>query len=153
MAKSLLVMFRYAWASPTTLIGLLVVALTLATRGRCRSVGGVIETYGGFASWFLSRVVPLKHGASAMTLGHVVLGRDAEVLDRTRIHERVHVRQCERWGPLFILAYLLECAWARLRGRDAYYGNRFEVEAYRLSDHGEVACDRKATGDQTGPAC
>ena len=42
-----------------------------------------------------------------MTLGHVVIARNAELLDKTRDHERVHVRQCERWGPLFIPVYLL----------------------------------------------
>jgi hypothetical protein len=32
-----------------------------------------------------------------MTLGHVVIARDQDLLDLTRAHERVHVRQCERW--------------------------------------------------------
>lgn len=123
---------RYAWASPTTMIGLCAVALTLLTRGRCSIVSGVLEAHGGIASWFLRKVVPLEHGASAMTLGHVVIGRDAECLTRTRTHERVHVRQCERWGPFFIPAYFIESALATLRGQDAYRGNRFEVQAFRL---------------------
>jgi hypothetical protein len=41
----------------------------------------------------------------------------------------VHVRQCERWGPAFIPAYVLAGAWAWVRHRGAYDGNRFEVEA------------------------
>jgi hypothetical protein len=130
---------RYAWASPSTAIGLMAVVLTLVTRGRCSLVEGVLETYGGFASWFLRKIVPLEHGASAMTIGHVVLGRDQAALDRTRLHERVHVRQYERWGPLFIPAYFIESGLARLRGANAYYGNRFEVEAYAVSDgHGQA---------------
>lgn len=124
----------YVWASPTTAIGLAAVTLTLLTRGRCSIVSGVVEAHGGFASWFLRRIVPLKDGASAMTLGHVVIGRDAHCLRRTRTHERVHVRQCERWGPLFIPAYFIESGLAKLRGKNAYLGNRFEVEAYRVSD-------------------
>ena len=40
-----------------------------------------------------------------MTLGHVVLGRSAAALAETRAHERVHVTQCERWGPFFVPAY------------------------------------------------
>ena len=65
-----------------------------------------------------------------MTLGHVVLGVDGPALDFTRPHERVHVRQCERWGPLFIPAYLLASAYQRARGRHAYRDNPFEREAY-----------------------
>lgn len=130
----LITTLRYAWASPSTLLGLLAVALTLLTRGRCSLVEGVFEAHGGFATWFLRKVVPLENGASAITIGHVVLGRDQAALDRTRLHERVHVRQYERWGPLFIPAYFIESGLARLRGADAYYGNRFEIEAYRISD-------------------
>lgn len=125
---------RYAWASPTTLPGLLVVGLSIIARGRCAIVDGVLEAHGGFASWFLRNIVPLKNGASAMTLGHVVIGVDSAALRRTRRHERVHVRQCERWGPFFIPAYFVASLIAWMRGRDAYYANRFEVEAYRVSD-------------------
>jgi hypothetical protein len=65
-----------------------------------------------------------------MTLGHVVIGRDRDCLDHSRAHERIHVRQAERWGPLFIPAYLLASLFAKLRGRDAYRDNPFEREAY-----------------------
>ncbi len=40
--------------------------------------------------------------AMAITLGHCVLGQSQGALDVTRFHERVHVRQYEWWGPLFI---------------------------------------------------
>lgn len=96
----------YAWAFPTTLIGLLVVALALATRGRAARVAGTIEAHGGWASWLLERAVPGKGGADALTLGHVIVGQSAESLRRNREHERVHVRQYERWGPFFVPAYL-----------------------------------------------
>jgi hypothetical protein len=132
-------LWRYAWASPSTALGLLTVGLTLVTRGRCALVDGVIEAHGGFATWFLRRIVPLENGASAMTIGHVVIGRDQHALDRTRLHERVHVRQYERWGPFFIPAYFIESALAYLRGANAYYDNRFEIEAYRVSDGQEEA--------------
>jgi hypothetical protein len=65
-----------------------------------------------------------------MTLGHVILGRDTAALAATREHERVHVRQYERWGPLFIPAYLGCSLYLWLRRRDPYYDNPFEVEAY-----------------------
>lgn len=65
-----------------------------------------------------------------MTLGHVVIGRDAQSLERTRDHERVHVRQCERWGPAFLPAYLLCSAWMFLTRQDPYRDNPFEKEAF-----------------------
>jgi hypothetical protein len=90
---------------------------------------GVIEAHGGLLSFVLRRVVPLRGGASAMTLGHVVLGRDAGCLERTRAHERAHVRQFERWGPLFLPAYVA-ASLAALVGRRHYYrDNRFERQA------------------------
>ncbi|MGL5096793.1 MAG: hypothetical protein ACRDD1_14455, partial [Planctomycetia bacterium] len=68
--------------------------------------------------------------AAALTLGHVVLGRDRARLDATRAHEAVHVRQYETWGPFFIPLYLGLSAVLYLRGRDAYRENPFEREAY-----------------------
>ncbi len=67
-----------------------------------------------------------------MTLGHVVLGLDRSALQISRDHERIHVRQCERWGPLFIPAYLLGSAYAVLRGRHIYRDNPLEREAFRV---------------------
>jgi hypothetical protein len=65
-----------------------------------------------------------------MTLGHVVIGRNEACLDRSRAHERVHVRQCERWGPLFIPAYALASGVVLLRGGRPYLDNPFEREAF-----------------------
>lgn len=97
---------------------------------RYQVVGGVLEVYGGLVTRILTSCTLLKGGASAMTLGHVVLGRDELLLALTRDHERVHVRQCERWGPLFIPAYLLAGVLVALRGGRAYRDNPFEREAY-----------------------
>jgi hypothetical protein len=121
---------RYLWASPTTALGLLFVPLALASGGKMQIIDGVLEIYGGFVAWFLRHATLLKGGASAMTLGHVVLGVEASLLDLTRAHERIHVRQCERWGPLFIPAYLLGALLAYLSGKQAYRDNPFEREAY-----------------------
>lgn len=90
---------------------------------------GVLEVHGGLATWVLKRAL-IEGGASAMTLGHVVLGRTEADLIRTRSHERIHVRQCERWGPLFIPAYIGCSIWLWFRGRDPYMDNPFEIEAY-----------------------
>jgi hypothetical protein len=120
----------YLWAFPTTCVGLLATGLTLLSGGHARWHTGVLEVYGGFSAYLLRKLVPLPGGASAMTLGHVVIARDPASHTRTRAHERIHVRQCERWGPFFIPAYLLTSLMLRIRGKDAYYDNPFEREAY-----------------------
>ena len=121
----------YLWALPTTAVGLVFWPLGLLSRsGGARVVDGVLEIHGAAAEFFLKRCTPLKGGASAMTLGHVVLGRTRELLDRTRAHERVHVRQCERWGALFIPAYLIASLLVFFRGGHYYEDNPFEREAY-----------------------
>lgn len=126
-------MLTYLWALPTTMLGLIFVPLAMLTRGGVRVVSGVIEVYGGWVEVFLRRCTLLPNGASAMTLGHVVLGRDETLLDLTRAHERVHVRQVERWGPLFIPAYLIASIVQWIRGKRAYDDNPFEREAFRHS--------------------
>jgi hypothetical protein len=120
----------YLWAAPTTSIGLLFVPLALISGGSIRVCQGVLEIQGGLVTTFLRKIVPLPGGASAMTLGHVVIAQDAMLLDLTRSHERIHVRQCERWGPFFIPAYFIGAIYARLRGRQAYRDNPFEREAF-----------------------
>ena len=70
--------------------------------GRARYERGALEIYGGFVAWFLRKVCG---GAGAMTLGHVILGRDRAMLDYTRDHEHVHVGQYMRWGPFFLPLY------------------------------------------------
>lgn len=119
---------RIIWAAPTSVLGLLVIAAG-GWRVRLRIVDGVIEAHGPALGWLLTRGTPI--GASALTLGHVVIGRDAKALDATRAHERVHVRQCELWGPLFVPAYLIASIVAVLRSRHFYFGNTFEIEAFR----------------------
>ena len=123
----------YLWASPTSLLGLFFLHPTILTGGRARIVDGVLEIHGGIASFFLARCTLLPGGASAMTLGHVVLGRDDYSLDVTRPHERVHVQQCERWGPLFLPAYGIASLSALLRRKDPYLDNFFEQEAREVA--------------------
>ena len=119
---------RYLWAGPATLIGL-VIALTLIRRGRLACVTGVVEAHGPLLERALALLTPLARGADAMTLGHVVLGRNARALEVTRAHERVHVRQYESWGLFFLPAYFLAGAYALVLGRHPYFDNRFELEA------------------------
>src|SRR5512142_1361069 len=87
------------WALPWTLVGICAGLAALAVGGRCRVRAGVIEFHGGAIAWLFER---LPVGPIAMTFGHTVLGRTAAALDQARQHELVHVRQYERWGPLFV---------------------------------------------------
>lgn len=134
---------RYVWAFPTTVVGLVGVAAIGATGGSVRVREGVVEACGGCARR-MSRLAGLVPGGiAAMALGHVVLAVDARLLARTRAHERVHVRQAERWGAAFIPAYVLSSLWLFCRGRDPYFDNPFEREAYAIEP---LACDEGATG-------
>lgn len=123
----------YGWALSATAVGLLLVGVALATGARAAIVDGVVEAHGGLLDPFLRRCVPLRGGASAMTLGHVVVGRDARALDRTRAHERAHVRQTERWGPFFLPAYVVSSFVAAFRGGHYYRDNRFERDAVEVA--------------------
>jgi len=117
---------RVLWASPNTLIGLALGLLLLPLGARVRRVDGVLEIAA------LRQQPRRRWPFAAITFGHVILGAHAQELERLRAHEQVHVRQCERWGPLFLPAYLLAGAWQWVRGRRAYWDNPFEVEARRV---------------------
>jgi hypothetical protein len=118
----------YFWAAPNTLLGLGLASIALCSGGRARTERGVVEVHGGFARFFLRRCLFVK--ASALCLGHVILGQDRDCLDHARDHEHVHVRQYERWGPFMLPAYLLSSFLAWRRGENFYFDNRFEREAY-----------------------
>jgi hypothetical protein len=120
----------YAWAFPTTLVGLVAGGLTMASGGTVQRRRGALEFHGGFARWLLERRMV---AASAMTLGHVIIGRDARCLDSCRDHEQAHVRQVERWGPFFLPAYVGASAWAWARKRHYYLDNPFEIDARRVA--------------------
>jgi len=125
---------KYLWAAPTTAVGIPLLLATLITGGKARWYRGVLEIHGGASAWYLRKIVGLfiPGGASAITFGHIVIARDQQLLDLTREHERVHVAQCQRWGPAFIPAYLLCSAWLLMRGKNAYRDNPFEKEAYEV---------------------
>jgi hypothetical protein len=122
------------WASPYSALGLLLGLLSLAAGGQLQRAGHVIECHGRLLGWIL-RKVPIQGGASAMTLGHVVIAADQFQLDRTRNHELVHVGQYERWGPLFVPAYFACAAAMWATGRDPYLDNPFERAAYDVADY------------------
>lgn len=124
------------WASPNTLIGLVVGSIGLLFGGRVRFTGRAIEFYDGGIKWFVHR---LPHGqfTLALTLGHVVLGQTDASLDISRKHEAVHIAQYERWGPLTIPAYLLASCFVFFAGKRFYRDNPFEREAYDADRGGD----------------
>jgi hypothetical protein len=116
------------WAAPCSAVGLAFGGLVLLLGGRARARAGTLEV-----SWRdddaacgrLARRLPFQ----AITLGHVIVGVTAQALERSRAHERVHVRQYERWGLLFFPAYAASSLWQWLRGRRPYWDNAFEIDA------------------------
>ena len=143
----------YTWAAPWTLLGLLL-ALPLwlgGARWRWQPGEGGARAHGEVAGGALARRLarwPGLRGFAAITFGHVVLALDADALPALRAHERVHVRQAQRWGPLFGPAYLLAGAWQLLRGRHPYWDNPFERQAYALGGpFGPVHCPQRPCGE------
>lgn len=126
-------LLRYAWAAPYTALGLVLGAVALVFGARWQLNRGVVEFAGGRIGRTISRLPPAL-GFSAMTLGHVILAVDRSALAQLRMHEHVHVGQYERWGPLFVPAYLLSSLLQLLRGRNPYRENHFEREAHAVVD-------------------
>lgn len=124
------------WASPLTLFGLLLALPVFLLRGHAELVRGhtvALLVRGPFADSMLGRH---PFGAmTAMALGHVVIAEHQGLSVRVLTHELAHVRQASCWGILFPLAYLASSAWAAIRGRDAYWHNRFEIAARKAEKH------------------
>jgi hypothetical protein len=123
-------LLRYAWVAPATLVGAAAGALACAAGARVRIVDGVCEVGGGGLAR-VAAAVPPRLRFDAITLGHVVIGLDAEALSACRAHERVHVRQYERWGLLFFPLYLGASLASWVAGGHPYRDNVFERDAYR----------------------
>jgi hypothetical protein len=90
------------WASPLTLIGLLLAALSgtrpeWSAQHRC----WVARDVGGLSGLALRGV-----GADANAVGHVILCRLPAPPESLIAHELVHVRQAERFGPLLFPLYV-----------------------------------------------
>ena len=125
-------LWAYLWALPVSLVGVLFALLARVSGGSFRRKDGVLEVTGGWPAKLLCRGFPFCGPAAAITIGHVILGASQNALNATRTHERVHVRQYERWGILFLLLYPLAGAWVWLKGGNPYWDNVFEREARGL---------------------
>ena len=128
----------YLWAAPVSIAALPAAVLGAVGGAGTRVVEGVLEVGGGILEPLLTRAVP-GFSIGAITLGHVVLGASPGQLEASRAHERVHVRQYERWGALFPLMYLGSSLLALAGGRRVYRDNAFEREAFAAGDRIEAA--------------
>ena len=127
--KLALRLLAYAWAAPYSALGFLFGVVALLFGARMHVHQGALEFGGGRIGALLARL-PGGYRFCAITFGHVILGVDPSALAAARAHEHVHVRQYERWGPLFIPAYLLSGLAQWVCGRRPYLDNHFEREAY-----------------------
>lgn len=134
---------RMLWAMPCSFVGLLLGAGFLALGGNVRRIDRTLEIA------LRDRQCDVPDWASrlpflAITFGHVIVGHSHETLARLRRHERVHVRQYERLGAWFFVAYPWSSLVAWRRGKCPYRGNRFEQEAF--AEGGLDTCVSKAQG-------
>ena len=121
--------WRYMWALPVTLLGMLVALVVRSSGGVLNQVDGVLEAAGGWPAVVLRHGFPFSGAVAAITIGHVVVGESMAALAATRAHERAHVRQFERWGMLLLVLYPLAGLLAWARGGNPYRDNLFECEA------------------------
>lgn len=120
---------KYLWASPATAVGLVAALAARASGARAAFADGVLEVAGGGIGRAIG-CLPRALQFDAITLGHVVIATDKRTLAECRVHERVHVRQYERWGVLLFPLYVLSSVTQLLRGRDPYRHNYFERQAF-----------------------
>jgi len=81
------------------------------------------------ARWFRVNRMPV----SAQTVGRYVFSLDP-VPPHILAHELEHIRQWERFGPLYLGLYFGLSALAVLSGRRPYWDNVFEVAARRRAE-------------------
>ena len=128
LLKPLLKIVGIIWASPYTLIGLLIGSIGLLFGSRVQVKGRAIEFYDGGVKWFIHQI-PYGQYKFAFTLGHVILGQTEASVEMTRNHEAVYIAQYERLGPLLIPVYYLASVYVWLVGKRFYRDNPFEREA------------------------
>lgn len=126
--RSASTILKYVWASPATACGICVGFVAVLLGATVSVFTGVLEiSLRPRHTRVTQALVRLPY--AAITLGHVVIAQSEECQTLLRTHERAHVAQYEKWGPLFFVAYPLESVLQRLLGRHPYLDNRFEVSA------------------------
>ena len=131
------------WAAPCTAVGLMICLLASLLGARVRWADGAWESClpagSAVAKWLEGH-----QRFAAITLGHVIFALSEQDLRRWHAHERVHVGQFEMLGALMLIAYPAASCWAWMRGQEAYMGNFFERQAYRIerdSEHSTLSIE------------
>ena len=124
---------RYLWAAPCSLVGLVIALIAMLLGAKAHTENGTLQVVGGRLATGISRL-PTRLTILAFTNGHVIFAVNQMALDSYRRHELVHVRQYERWGPLFPFLYLGSSLVQVLKGRDPYFANWFEREARKVDE-------------------
>jgi hypothetical protein len=121
--------FRYAWAAPDTVLGFVFGFVGWLFGASARFNNGTVQFCGG-RLFGRAGLLPSRYSFCAITFGHVILAENQATLAAVRLHEEVHVRQYERWGPFFVPAYLLSSLVQVICGGNPYRDNCFERQAY-----------------------
>ncbi|MBM3116933.1 hypothetical protein [Jeongeupia naejangsanensis] len=135
---------RYLWAAPCSALGLLLAMPALLLGGKAQIRHGVLEVAVPGTEYMRRRL-------GAITFGHVVLGGSKATLAQLRTHELEHVRQYERWGVVFLLAYPASSLIQLCRGRHPYWSNHFEVQARTRCAQRLAEQDKPAQADDKDP--
>jgi hypothetical protein len=125
LTRRLVRVLGYLWATPGTLIGLLLSIPYGAHRWRW--FDGCLE----------ATTMRMIGDPAAQTHGWLIFyaSNDYRRNKGLRVHERVHVTQALWGGPLYLIAYALHFLWrwADLRNwRAAYWGVWAECQAYEI---------------------
>jgi hypothetical protein len=120
---------RGLWrALPGDLMGFIIMrgcGITAPTREVCvGDVTAVLVEDPRVGYWFRAHLMPVQ----AQTMGRYVFARSAVPAD-ILAHECEHIRQWERYGPLYLAAYIGSSAVAYLRGGRPYWDNHLEAAA------------------------
>jgi hypothetical protein len=123
---------KLLWAAPCYAVGIVLASVLLVLGGKAKWSSGALEvTYRDRCASCgkLAGKLPFR----GIVFGHVILAVTDEELRAIGPHERVHVEQYGRWGPLFFLAYGASSLWQIVKDRNPYWFNHFEVQARERS--------------------
>lgn len=123
---------KFIWAAPCSAVGVVFGTIVMLCGGSAKRSRDTLEfTFRDSEALCGKLAKSLRF--RAITFGHVIIAVTAQELAQSRDHELVHVRQYERWGAAFFVAYPASSLWQWLMGRKAYWNNCFEIQARALS--------------------
>jgi len=128
--KDLLLGLAFIWAFPVTILGLLFALICWARPLRISPQGVLFFSAKG--KWLYKKFW-LNKGFIATTLGYVTVWGDDEYAQRPQlvIHEGTHTWQAAVLGIFWPIFYGLDSLYQLIIGKDLYWDNWFEAQAYR----------------------